>query len=67
MIVTRQIPMEVPVPNENPERDENSQGFEIKIPKNEPSEQKTKASNFKHKPKYEIMEMLQFIPKVSLS
>ena len=67
MIVTRQVPIEVPVPNENPDRDENSQGFEIRIPKNKPSEQKTKTSNLKHKHEYEIMEMFQFIPKVSLS
>lgn len=60
-------PMEVPVPNEYPDKDENSQGFEIRIPKNDPSEQKTKTSNLKHKPKCEIIEMLQFIPKVSLS
>lgn len=67
MQVTREIPIERPHYEENPERDENSQEFEIRIPKNKPLEEKTKTSNFKYKHKYEIAEILKIPPKVSLS
>lgn len=68
MYVTREIPVERPPYEDNPEKNEKSQEFDIiKMPDNKPLEEKTKTSNFKHKHKYEIAEMFEIPPKVSLS